>query len=134
MAEDKEAEAERQRQRAEQARQQMEANSARLEPLGMDRRYNRYWRLPGGAGGDVQQAQRWQQDGGKAAGGPAGDRLLFESAEDGQVSVVATSAALRTLITALERRGAREGGLYASLLRHREQLEAGMPAGGPSHS
>ncbi len=134
VTEDKETEAERQRQRVEQVRQQMEANSARLEPLGLDRRYNRYWRLPGGAGGDTQRAQQEQPEGSSAeaagvAAGPAGDRLLFEGADDGQLSVVATSAALSTLLAALERRGAREGGLYASLLRHKEQLEAGMPSG-----
>ena len=118
----------------------MEANAVRLEPLGQDRRYNRYWRLPGvgqegpaameaaaaaaeqaeePAASEQQQQQRQQ----------SGDRLLFESQEDGGIRLIASSAALEALVAALERRGARESGLYASLLRYREQLEAGMPAG-----
>ncbi len=36
---------------------------------------------------------------------------------------------LEALIEALERRGAREGGLYASLLRCREAVLRAMPAG-----
>ena len=106
----------------------------------MDRRYNKYWRLPGsstaphaaGAGAAPEQ----QAEGGTGAEQQQqqqqpGDRLLFESQEDGSLSVVSTVAALGALVSALERRGARESGLYASLLRYRDQLEAGMPAGEP---
>lgn len=129
-------------------------STARLEPLGMDRRYNRYWRIPG-AEQQAQHAQHAQQaiapeqqqqqageeggEGGAAADGapgpatpalppPVGDRLLVESQEDGSLSLVTTKAALAALMAALERKGARESGLYASLIRHRAQLEAGMPA------
>ena len=114
----------------------------------MDRRYNRYWRLPGTEQQEQQPAAEQQQqqqgeEGGEggaaaeAAPGPAtpalpppvGDRLLVESQEDGSLSVITTKAALAALMAALERKGARESGLYASLIRHRAQLEAGMPAG-----
>ncbi len=36
---------------------------------------------------------------------------------------------LEKLMGALEKRGAREGALYNSLLRHRESILQGMPAG-----
>lgn len=101
--------------------------AVRLEPLGQDRRHNRYWRLAGGEPA-AQQAQQAQQEAAQQAAAPPGDRLLFEGHEDGQLSVVATSAALGALIKALERRGAREAGLYAALQRYREQIEEGMPA------
>jgi hypothetical protein len=141
--EEKESEAERQRQRAEQVRREMEANSVRLEPLGLDRRYNRYWRLPcpeleGPVAMEAEAAAAAAEQAAEPAASEllqqqqqqhAGDRLLFESQEDGSISLVASSAALEALVTVLERRGARESGLYASLLRYREQLEAGMPAG-----
>ena len=122
-------------------------STARLEPLGLDRRYNRYWRLPGAEQQEQQPAAEQQQQQGEeggeggaaaeAAPGPAtpalpppvGDRLLIESQEDGSLSVITTKAALAALMAALERKGARESGLYASLIRHRAQLEAGMPAG-----
>ena len=115
----------------------MEANAVRLEPLGLDRRYNRYWRLPGaeleGPAAMETTAAATEQAAEPAASEQqqqqAGDRLLVESQEDGRLSLVASSAALEALVAALERRGARESGLYASLLRYREQLEAGMPAG-----
>lgn len=41
------------------------------------------------------------------------------------------SAALNKLIEALERRGARESGLFAALLRHKDSLLRAMPAGQP---
>ena len=134
--EDKETEAERHRQRSEQVRQEMEANGVRLEPLGFDRRHNRYWRLPGGGPGDAAAAAAAAVEGGEgdahAAGAPPppppGDRVLFESADDGSLSLVSSAAALATLVEALERRGAREGSRYASRVRFRDQLEAGTPA------
>lgn len=98
----------------------------------MDRRYNKYWRLAGvplGAAAAIQQAGAKEEEGGEHAH-QAGDRLLFESHEDGEMSLVCGSAALAALVAALERRGARESLLYASLLRYRGVLEAGMPAGG----
>ena len=115
----------------------------------MDRRYNKYWRLPGAEAQQAQQAQQppageEQQEGGEGGEGAAaeaaaaeaaaappavGDRLLVESQEDGSLRLVTTRAALAALMAALERKGARESGLYASLLRHKAQLEAGMPAG-----
>jgi hypothetical protein len=48
----------------------------RLEPLGLDRRHNRYWLLLGGA---------------ETAADPASGRLFFESAADGSFRHVASS-------------------------------------------
>ena len=102
----------------------------RLEPLGLDRRHNRYWRLPGAEPAQQQQGVKEEgQEGEVHAAAPSGDRLLFESHVDGTLSLLCSSEALAALMAALERRGARESGLYASLIRHRDQLEAGLPAG-----
>ncbi|GAB4814610.1 hypothetical protein N2152v2_001656 [Parachlorella kessleri] len=136
--EERAAARQRQAQRAEQVRRDMEANSVRLEPLGQDRRYNRYWRFvlvtaAGGSacgaghagGGEGEQAQQGQH---AAAEDACAGRLFFESHEDGGLRMLATADDLEALINALERRGAREGGLYASLLRCREAIAKAMPA------
>ena len=89
--EERAAARQRQAQRAEQVRRDMEANSVRLEPLGQDRRYNRYWRFvlataTGGAGhaggGEGEPAQQGQQ---AAAEDACSGRLFFESHDDGSL-------------------------------------------------
>ncbi|KAK9816480.1 hypothetical protein WJX72_000803 [[Myrmecia] bisecta] len=104
---------ERQQQRAETIRRAEEANAVRGEPLGMDRRYNRYWRfLAGGEAG---------RDGGAG-------RIFVETYDEGTFRVLGEASALEGLMDALDRRGAREGALYNALLRHRESIMRGMPS------
>ena len=100
----------------------------------MDRRYNRYWRLSGvplgGAAAISQLAAAGAPE--ETSGHPRHqpvDRLLFESHDSGDVSLVCGPGALAALMEALERRGARESLLYASLLRFKDGLEAGMSVG-----
>ena len=45
------------------------------------------------------------------------------------VQVLGEATQLEGLMRVLERRGVREGALFNSLLRHRDSLTAGMPAG-----
>uniref|UniRef100_A0A1D1ZYU9 Homeobox domain-containing protein n=2 Tax=Auxenochlorella protothecoides TaxID=3075 RepID=A0A1D1ZYU9_AUXPR len=118
--EDREAARARQAARAEQVLRDMERCAVRLEPLGADRRFNHYWRLvlPGSADHGTSIASP----------DPGAGRIFFESGEDGALSIVRDAASLDALVGALERRGAREAGLYASLLRHRDALAAAMPA------
>ncbi|EIE24672.1 hypothetical protein COCSUDRAFT_46901 [Coccomyxa subellipsoidea C-169] len=99
----------RQQQRAETIRRAEESNAVRTEPLGQDRRYNRYWRL--------------------AAGSEAGSGRIFVELQDTQTyRILGQPDTLETLMGALEKRGAREGALYNSLLRHKDSILQGMPA------
>ncbi|KAK9817548.1 hypothetical protein WJX74_003802 [Apatococcus lobatus] len=98
-------------QRAETIRRAEEANAVRGEPLGCDRRFNRYWHMLAAGKGQ-----------------PVG-RLYFENAaEDGTLHVLTSQAGLEELMVSLERRGAREGCLYNALLRHKTSLLAAFPA------
>ncbi|KAM7530190.1 hypothetical protein LguiB_033600 [Lonicera macranthoides] len=67
--------------------------------LGSDRRYNRYWLFLGPCN----------------AFDPGHKRIYFESSEDGHWEVIDTEEALCTLLSALDRRGAREAHLLSSL-------------------
>ncbi|XP_073021719.1 homeobox-DDT domain protein RLT3-like [Primulina eburnea] len=67
--------------------------------LGSDRRYNRYWLFLGPCD---------ESD-------PGHRRIYFESSEDGHWEVIDTREALCTLMLTLNRRGAREAQLLASL-------------------
>ncbi len=51
-AEDREAARRRLAERQEAGRREVEANKVRYEPLGLDRRYNRYWWCGGGEGSE----------------------------------------------------------------------------------
>ncbi|KAK9797439.1 hypothetical protein WJX73_004705 [Symbiochloris irregularis] len=102
----------RQQQRAETVRRAEELNAARGEPVGQDRRHNKYWRfcLESQPGGD-----------------PELGRLYIESAEDGSFRVLTDAGELQKLMEALERRGAREERLFAELLRQQDSLTQSMP-------
>lgn len=67
--------------------------------LGSDRRYNRYWLFLGPCN----------------AYDPGHKRVYFESSEDGHWEVIDTEEALRTLLSVLDDRGAREALLIESL-------------------
>lgn len=97
---------ERQQLRAETIRKAEEANALRAEPLGQDRRYNRYWRFA-------------------ADSEPGSGRIFVELQNTKSYKVLGD---LEQLMEALERRGAREGALYSALLRHKEAILSGMPA------
>ncbi|KAK9835073.1 hypothetical protein WJX81_008591 [Elliptochloris bilobata] len=98
-------------QRAAAIRCAEEANAVRVEPLGLDRRRNRYWRLHG--------------EGEPAAGG---GRIFVEGADGGAWRLLAKPEQLEGLLAALERRGPREGALALALSQRRADILAGMPA------
>ncbi|CAK9170903.1 unnamed protein product [Ilex paraguariensis] len=74
--------------------------------LGSDRRYNRYWLFLGPCN----------------ANDPGHKRIYFESSEDGHWEVIDTEEAMCTLLSALDRRGAREAFLLASLEKREASL------------
>ncbi|XP_022890929.1 homeobox-DDT domain protein RLT3-like [Olea europaea var. sylvestris] len=85
--------------------------------LGSDRRYNRYWIFLGPCD---------EFD-------PGHKRIYFESSEDGHWEVIDTQEALCTLLLTLDRRGAREARLLASLEKQRAflcQAMSSMPNAG----
>lgn len=90
-----------------------ELNAARGEPLGLDRRHNKYWRF-------------WLED--HPEGDAGAGRLYIESAADGGFRVLTHQDDLQELLDALERRGAREERLFAELLRQQDSLTRGMPS------
>ncbi|KAL3650654.1 hypothetical protein CASFOL_007057 [Castilleja foliolosa] len=78
--------------------------------LGSDRRYNRYWLFLGPCD---------EFD-------PGHRRIYFESSEDGHWEMIDTKEALHTLLSALDRRGARESRLVASLEKREAILSQTM--------
>lgn len=82
----------------------------RSQPLGSDRRHNRYWQFVTGNGG---------QD-------PGCGRLFFESNSDGCWGVIDTEEAFDVLLASLDPRGAREAALTAILNRLEGTLRQGM--------
>ncbi|KAK4431168.1 Homeobox-DDT domain protein RLT3 [Sesamum alatum] len=74
--------------------------------LGSDRRYNRYWLFLGPCD-ELDPGHR---------------RIYFESSEDGHWEMIDTKEAFSSLLSVLDRRGAREARLLASL----EKREAGL--------
>ncbi|KAK6156217.1 hypothetical protein DH2020_010465 [Rehmannia glutinosa] len=78
--------------------------------LGSDRRYNRYWLFLGPCD---------EFD-------PGHRRIYFESSEDGHWEMIDTKEALYTLLSALDRRGAREARLVASLEKREASLSEAM--------
>eukprot|EP00884_Botryococcus_braunii_P016830 jgi/Botrbrau1/3830/Bobra.0183s0056.2 len=99
--------------RAAAIRKAEEAFPVRNEPLGMDRRYNKYWRFV--AAGDC-------------GADPGAGRVYIELPEEGKFLVVDKADSLNRLLESMERRGPREGHLYIVLNRHRESLLKHMPA------
>ncbi|XP_011077227.1 homeobox-DDT domain protein RLT3 isoform X2 [Sesamum indicum] len=74
--------------------------------LGSDRRYNRYWLFLGPCD-ELDPGHR---------------RIYFESSEDGHWEMIDTKEAFSTLLSALDRRGAREARLLASLEKRESSL------------
>jgi len=105
----------RQQQRAETIRRADEVHAIRGEPLGLDRRHNRYWHLAA------------HQEAGSAAD-PSLGRILVESHQDGSWRLLGQAHQIEQLLSSLERKGAREGVLHSALVRHQSSIERGMPA------
>jgi len=105
----------RQQQRAETIRRADEVHAIRGEPLGLDRRHNRYWHLAA------------HQEAGAAAD-PSLGRILVESYQDGSWRLLGQAHQIEQLLSSLERKGAREGVLHSALVRHQSSIERGMPA------
>lgn len=105
----------RQQQRAETIRRADEVHAIRGEPLGLDRRHNRYWHLAA------------HQEAGAAAD-PSLGRILVESHQDGSWRLLGQAHQIEQLLSSLERKGAREGVLHSALVRHQSSIERGMPA------
>ncbi|KAL6552710.1 hypothetical protein OROHE_008074 [Orobanche hederae] len=78
--------------------------------LGSDRRYNRYWLFLGPCD---------EFD-------PGHRRIYFESSEDGHWEMIDTKEALSNLLSVLDRRGAREARLVASLEKREAILSQAM--------
>ena len=105
----------RQQQRAETIRRAEELHAIRGEPLGLDRRHNRYWHLADGQAAST-------------AADPSLGRVLVESHQDGSWRLLGQAHQIEQLLSSLERKGAREGALHSELVRHRSSIERGMPA------
>lgn len=86
----------------------------RNDPLGMDRRYNKYWRFPVHMGANSTD--------------PGAGRLYIEFPEEGKFLVVDNPETFNKLLESLERRGPREGHLHVVLNRQRESIIRHMPA------
>eukprot|EP00899_Mesostigma_viride_P017116 jgi/Mesvir1/25405/Mv01440-RA.2 len=110
------SEAERHLQRAESLRRTEDAYGLRAEPLGLDRRFNRYF---------LFVAARW--DPGCACDTTMG-RLFMESGRTGDWSYLDTEQALDALMASLDVRGFRECALLEALQKHDESLRRGMRA------
>ena len=105
----------RSQQRAETIRHAEEVNAIRGEPLGLDRRHNRYWHF------NVPQEP-------SAAPDPSLGRILIESHENGTWQLLGQAHQIEHLMSSLERKGAREGVLHNALVRHQSAIQQGMPA------
>ena len=105
----------RSQQRAETIRHAEEVNAIRGEPLGLDRRHNRYWHF-----GVPQDAG--------AAPDPSQGRILVERHETGTWQLLGQAHQIEHLMSSLERKGAREGVLHNALVRYQSAIQQGMPA------
>ena len=105
----------RSQQRADTIRHAEEVNAIRGEPLGLDRRHNRYWHFAA------------PQEAGAAAD-PSLGRILIESHENGTWRLLGQAHQIEHLMSSLERKGAREGVLHNALVRYQSAIQQGMPA------
>ena len=105
----------RQQQRADTIRRAEELHAIRGEPLGLDRRHNRYWRFA------VDQEAGPEAD-------PSIGRILVESHQNGSWQLLGQAHQIEQLMMSLERKGAREGPLHNALVRHQSTIQRGMPA------
>ena len=105
---------ERARKRAEEALKELNLNSVRFEPLGCDRRYNRYY--------------RFCSDENRAASGSTKGRIYFENSQTGQLKAIVSEQALQELMRSLNPKGPRERELKASLARIQDDVISNMPS------
>ena len=103
-------------QRADTIRNAEEVNAIRGEPLGSDRRHNRYWHFA------------VPQDSEAAAADPSLGRILVESHENGTWRLLGQAHQIDHLMSSLERKGPREGALHNALVRYQSAIQQGMPA------
>lgn len=103
----------RQQQRADLLRRAEEGHAVRGEPLGLDRRHNRYWHLAPDP---------------NIPGDSSTGRILVESHVDGSWRVLYKADQIDQLMASLERKGAREGPLHNALVRHQPNLVSSMPS------
>eukprot|EP00798_Chlamydomonas_sp_ICE-L_P008198 gene8198-1460_t len=110
------------------------SNAIRMEPLGMDRRYNRYWRLiPGACSGAALQIEDKGSAGLALEDDPCVGRIWLEATPPADELVtrstwrlITTPEQLDGLKECLETRGLREGGLHLALQRVEKEMLAGM--------
>lgn len=105
----------RSQQRADAIQNAEEVNAIRGEPLGLDRRHNRYWHFA------APQEPRAPPD-------PSLGRILVESHENGTWRLLGQAHQIEHLMASLERKGAREGVLHNALVRYQSAIQQGMPA------
>ena len=103
----------RQQQRADLLQRAEEGHAVRGEPLGLDRRHNRYWHLAADP---------------SIPGDASTGRILVESHIDGTWRLLYKADQIEELMASLERKGAREGPLYNALVRYQPKVEPGMPS------
>jgi hypothetical protein len=111
--------------RAEAALRGMEANAVRAEPLGMDRRFNKYWRFVR----DNNTSSGGSSSGEVGLEEAGSGRVFVENQDDGSLRVICTEESLAALMASLDRRGPREKILFSNLLKYKNALVAAMPAG-----
>nr|ABY60733.1 zygote-expressed homeodomain protein [Chlamydomonas reinhardtii] len=113
-AEEEEEDKIKRQQRAEEVRRIDEECAIRAEPLGSDRRHNRYWLFTSGSPDDAGTARLW-----------------VELAPEGRWRLLTSPEAFDQLVAALEPRGLREGALAQALARVADTVKAAMPGIAP---
>ncbi|EFJ39975.1 homeodomain protein [Volvox carteri f. nagariensis] len=113
-AEEEEDEKQKRQQRADEMRRIDEECAIRAEPLGSDRRYNRYWLFTTGEEGDAGSGRLW-----------------VESAPEGTWRLLTTPQQLDELVASLEPKGVREGQLAQALAHHADRIKRSMPGVAP---
>ncbi|GLI69153.1 hypothetical protein VaNZ11_013710 [Volvox africanus] len=113
-AEEEDDEKQKRQQRADEIRRIDEECAIRAEPLGSDRRFNRYWLFTTGEEGDMGSGRLW-----------------VESAPEGTWRLITTPQQLDALVASLEPRGVREGQLVQALARHADRIKRAMPGVAP---
>ncbi|KAG2442737.1 hypothetical protein HXX76_002819 [Chlamydomonas incerta] len=113
-AEEEEEDKVKRQQRAEEIRRIDEECAIRAEPLGSDRRHNRYWLFTSGGPDDAGTARLW-----------------VELAPEGRWRLLTSPEAFDQLAAALDPRGLREGALAQALARVADTVKAAMPGIAP---
>ena len=98
--------------RQEALKKEKQANAIRMEPIGLDRRYNRYWFLAWTKGSGKDRETR--------------GKLFIESDKDGSTKVIESQTALDNLMQLLNRQWPREGALYSALAKYADVIVASL--------